>query len=133
MGNDISVRLDGIDELQKKFEKLTKAHNPNDVEKASLKAAEVIRAEAEKTAPLGPTGRLKEAQIKKPLKKGKDFASAIVAIDRAIAYYGGIVTEYGSPYIEPNPFFRNAVRNKAPKAYKTLKDELDRMTKEAVR
>lgn len=133
MADNVSVQIDGLDELQEKFKKLTKAHKPDEVEKASLKAAEVIRAEAERTAPQGPTGRLKEAQIKKPLRKGTNYASAIVAIDRAIAWYGGIVTEYGTPFMEPNPFFRNAVRSKAPEAYKTLKEELDRMTKKAVR
>ena len=128
----INSEIKGLKDLQKDFERLTKAQTPDRIEAASRKSAEIIRDEAERRAPQGPTGKLKEAQVVKALNRGTNYASVIAAVDRAIAPHAHLVEE-GTAHSAANPFFRQAVMAKSGQAYRTFKDELNRLVERAVR
>ena len=132
MARKTEVRIDGLKDLQKDFEKLTKGFEPKQIEEASLESAEIIRADAERRAPRGPTGNLKKAQIKKPLKRGNNVASAIAAVDRKKAFYAGFV-EFGTSRMAAQPYFRPAVESKGDAAAKHFREKLKQMVDEAVK
>jgi len=126
------VRIDGLDNLNRDFKRLAKGFDSKTVEKAALEAAEIIRAEAEKNAPRGPTGRLKEAQITKSLKRSDTIASAIAGVDRVKAPHAHLV-EKGTSHMPAQPYFRPAVLSKGAAAARKFEDELKRMVNQAVR
>jgi len=129
MGN--IVEIDGLEDLTQDFRKLAKAFSPDQIEKAALEGAEVIRAQAEKNAPRGPTGNLKDAQIKRTLSKGK-ITSAVAATDRVKAPHGYLV-EKGTSHSKAQPYFRDAVCSKSREAAERFERALERMINEAVR
>lgn len=126
-------KIDGLKDLQKDFKKLTKAFKPDQVEKASLKSAEIIRAQAERNAPQGPTGNLKRGQIKKLLgRQGGQPAPAIAAVDRKIAPHAHF-SEFGTVNMSTKPYFRPAVITRGPEAAKKFREELKKMVDGAVK
>ena len=69
------VRVDGIEDLNKKLKKLSRPLQKKSLQQAVLRGARVIRDEARSKAPRGESGNLK-TQIKARLKKSTKFAVA---------------------------------------------------------
>jgi HK97 gp10 family phage protein len=74
-GNEFQVRIDGVDDLNRKFKRLSRPLKQRSLQRAVLTGARVIRDEARLKAPRGETGNLK-TQIKARLKKTKKFSVA---------------------------------------------------------
>jgi len=140
-----SFKMDGLDELNKDLEKLANAFVSDEVEKSSLDAAEIIRAEAERNAPKGPTGNLKRSLIKKLLKRrAGQPAPAIAAVDRKIAPHAHWI-EFGTGpryqkktgkyvgSVPARPFFRPALMTKGKSVANRLHGDLKKMVDKAVK
>ena len=132
MSDKLEIRIDGLKDLEKDFKRLTKSFKPEEVKKASMEAAQIIRDEAERRAPLGPTGNLKKSNVVKPLNKDKKKPSAIAAVDRKVAPHAHFV-EFGTSKMTARPFFRPAVELEGPKAAQKFRDSLKKLVEKAVK
>ena len=125
------VRIDGLRELQKDFDRLTKGFDPDQITEAGEKAAKPIRDDARQRVPYR-TGKLHDAILVKKQNPGKDYASVIAAVDRVKAPHAHLVHD-GTFKMAPRPFFRQAVESQGNRAAKIFKDELKKMVNKAVR
>jgi len=96
------IALEGMKELNIKFERIVKTLKKKDADKKMLRAAEVIRDDAKNRAP-ARTGKLKQAivaSLVNPVKKYRKYGGAhgepeaYAGIDYAIAPHAHLV-EYG--------------------------------------
>lgn len=151
------VRIDGLDNLDRDFRRVAKAFDSKHVERAAINSAEIIRKQAERNAPRGPTGNLKDAIITKPLKRTDTLASAVAGVDRKKAphaywvEYGGNKVRrpknatvmydqrtgkvYGTEVarMPAQPYFRPAVMSRGKAAADNFWKELERLVNGAVR
>ena len=127
------VRMEGINELTRDFNKLSKAFEPKQIADASLKSAEIIAKEAKRRAPRGKTGKLKESIEAKPLQIGfkGEITTAIAAVNRPIAPHAHLI-EDGTSHMAAQPFFRPAVMSKSREAADRFENALANMVNRAV-
>ena len=132
MANKVNIKIDGLKELEKDFKRLTKCFKPEEIKKVAVDSAEIIRADAARRAPLGPTGNLKKSNIVKTLDRNKKRPSAIAAVDRKVAPHAHLL-EFGTAKMSAKPFFRPAVESQGDKAASKFRDSLEKLVKEAVK
>lgn|SRR6056297_2104576 len=132
MANKVNIKIEGLKELEKDFKRLTKGFKPAEVQKAAVDSAEIIRADAERRAPLGPTGNLKKSNIVKTLDRNKKRPSAIAAVDRKVAPHAHLL-EFGTSKMAANPFFRPAVESQGNRAAENFRTGLEKLVKKAVK
>ena len=159
MADAVNFRIDGIDDLKRQIEKITREMGPDNVEKVNYDAADIITREVQSRAPQGPTGNLKSSPVTKKLKREYygHPARAIAAIDRKKAPHAHLV-EYGTSSrrevkdkqvlydsktgkffgksvgpMTARPFFRPAVDAKYNEAFDFLKNGLGDLIDRGVR
>ena len=100
----VTVHIEGVRELQKQIDELSKALSPDAVEPVLLRAAQTVAAEARRRAPVGPGskkhgpgGVLKRSIVAKTLRRygTENPAPSITAVDRALAPHAHLV-EHGT-------------------------------------
>lgn len=113
------VKVQGLGELQKKLGRLPKSmHNPV-LGDAVAEAAELVRADAARRAPRGPTGRLQDEMTALRMAGTKDRAASRVG-PSANAWYGSFV-ERGRKGQAAQPFLRPALDSQRRKAINAVK------------
>ncbi|MGE5553299.1 MAG: HK97-gp10 family putative phage morphogenesis protein [Betaproteobacteria bacterium] len=134
----LTVRLDGLKELEAKIQEVRDSLAPEKVEPVLLEGAQIIADRIREKAPKGPTGRLKEAATARQLKRlGKGPAPAVAALDRKIAPHAHLV-EYGHKTpsggrVPAKPYFRPAVDETERTAARHVMQKLDELLDKAVR
>lgn len=145
-GGDVmqfEFKIEGLQELTKTIQDLSKSLDPDKSEPVILKGAKVIGAEVRGRAPKGPTGNLKKSVKVKTLKRfsSKQPAPAIVAIDRKKAPHAHLV-EYGHAlvrggkvigHVPAHPFFRPGIDAKAGEALKQIEAGLTKLVEGAAK
>lgn len=100
----VTVHIEGVRELQKQIDELTKALSADTVEPVLLRAAQTVAEEARRRAPKGPGskkhgpgGVLRRSIVAKTLRRygTGDPAPSIAAVDRALAPHAHLV-EHGT-------------------------------------
>jgi len=132
VANKVNIKIDGLKELEKDFKRLTKCFKPEEIKKVAVDSAEIIRADAERRAPLGPTGKLKKSNVVKTLDRNKKRPAAIAAVDRKVAPHAHFM-EFGTSKMAAKPFFRPAVETQGDKAASKFRDSLEKLVKKAVK
>ncbi len=106
-----NIALEGLDQLEMKLKRLAGVIDDEALENRMLSGAELVRDDAVRMAPLGPTGNLKRGIIAKKFdRKIPGHPSAFVAIDYRIAPHAHLV-EFGARggQMPAKPFFRPAI------------------------
>ena len=132
MADRLEIRIDGLKDLEKDFKRLTKGFKPEEVKEVDMDSAQIIRDEAERRAPHGPTGNLKKSNVVKPLDRNKKRPSAIAAVDRKVAPHAHFV-EKGTSKMPARPFFEPAVAAVGEKAAEHFRNSLEKMVDKAVK
>lgn len=100
----LNMSLDGVDELNKKVERMQQNLSYENMEKIMLESAEEVKKGLVAAAPVGPTGNLRRSPIAKAMPKSR--APVVIAgIDRKIAPHAHLV-EFGTVKMPAQPFFR---------------------------
>lgn len=134
----LTVRLDGLRELEARVQELRDSLDPDKVEPILLEGARIIANRMREKAPVGPTGSLRASIVARQLKRlGKGPAPAVAAVDRKIAPHAHLV-EYGHKTPEggrvpAHPFFRPAVDETEGAAARHVMQKLDELLDKAVR
>lgn len=129
----VSMKLIGVDALNRKLEKMVKAAGHKNTEPLILKLAETIRDRIRQKAPVGPTGRLKRSPVAKLMPRKQNMpAIAIAGIDRKIAPHAHLV-EFGTSRMAAHPFFRPAVDGCRRGVMERIKDGLKKLIEGAAR
>lgn len=117
----ISIDVEGLEVLSKRIKSIFSTLESRDVENVLFEGAKIIRAEAKKRAPVGPTGNLKRSiRASRGKRRAKLFATAFSAIDRKRGPHGHLVESGTGPRYKkktgqyvgrmtPAPFFVPAV------------------------
>ena len=121
---DVSVSLEGLEELNKSLVKLAKSLPPAKVEPILLDGAQTIADAAREKAPQGPTGNLKKGCIAKLLRRhGDQPRLALAGVNYNVAPHMHFI-EKGTVKMAARPFFRPAWdANKGP-VLEGIKDKL---------
>lgn len=154
---EMLIVAEGVDDLTEVIDQLIKNVKPSRIEPVLSKAAGVIAREARKKAPVGPTGNLKKAIVKKKLVRSWETSAAyIAAIDRKKAPHAWLVVHGTSgvrqvdpPHyttlggrrvlitqtgiMPPNRFFDDAIDAKQAQVLTTIEKAIEKLIEEAVR
>jgi len=76
MSDGVSIRVQGVPELQARFDKVRDQFKTTEVKSALARAAKPLRIEMRKLAPKGPTGNLKKS-VKTKRLRGKPAAVSV--------------------------------------------------------
>ena len=144
MSFEIEIDVRGLEEAPRKIRSILSAVTSEDVENVLLQGARIVRDEAKRRAPVGPTGNLKRSlKAKKGKRRGKLFATAFAAVDRKIAPHAHLV-EYGTGprrqkttgrytgQMPAIPFFRPAVDATKDQVARTVNQGIARLIGRAV-
>lgn len=157
MAGKLAIEIEGLEEAERRIKSLLYALESEDVEKVLVEGARIIRDEAKRRAPRGPTGNLQRSlKAKKGKRYGKVFATAFAAVDYKVAphanlvEFGGIAprrpkkkkamydkrtgTFYGREVapMPARPFFRPAVDASKERVKQTVEDGLRKLIEGAV-
>lgn len=116
------VKIEGLEELQRKLGRLPDAVSNPVLREAVADGAEIVRAEAETRAPVGPTGRLKRGMTTLVSAGTPEVAQARVG-PSADAFYGMWV-EKGTKKMAAQPFLRPALDSKRKQVVEAVKAKL---------
>jgi len=153
----VKISIAGLTEAHRKFAHLRGTAAGNEMEEVLLSAAKIIASEAERLAPLGPTGNLKRSFRAAKSRVAKTFLQAFAFTLRPLAPHAHLV-EFGTkphtimpkkagalwfgkypvrkvehPGARPVVFFRDAVRNKRSEVRREIEKALKRMVDSAAR
>jgi HK97 gp10 family phage protein len=120
-----TAHLEGFTELNRKLQELESKAAGDTLAKATEVGAEIVRAEAERLAPKGDTGVLKESIAYRPGRLQVGRAQMDVGIGRDAFY--GMFHERGSSKMPARPFLRPALINKADEAVAAIGTALRKM------
>jgi HK97 gp10 family phage protein len=122
----MQVKIEGVPELERKLDKMTKSVSGEKMSPICLKAAQMVRDAIKQKAPQGPTGNLRRSPVAKLMTPREFFALAIAAIDRKIAPHAHLL-EFGTVKMRPHPFFRPAWDENREKANKMVQDGIKQL------
>jgi HK97 gp10 family phage protein len=140
MTDEISIDIEGIEELESQMQRLIGTVSADKVEPILLDAAKVVAKDAKARAPKGETGNLKKGIVaKKTRRKGGvsaalglnvgEAAPAITAIDFRKAPHAALVEfGHGGPHPAPaHPFFRPAWDANREKVTRQIIDDINNL------
>lgn len=129
MADGMTVRIEGLDVLDKRLKELDRRTSGNTLRKALRAAMNVLKEEARKRVPV-MTGKLKKGIHVKVTLKAKGDCYAKLGMKKKVAY--GVPVELGTSHSAAKPFLRPAADTKGDKAVSVfadwLKDEIDKVT-----
>ena len=132
MSDNISIEVQGVDELEAQLKEMIKQFDPDKVEPIIYDGAQVIAKAAKNNAPRGPTGNLKKGIVAKQLNRiGNNPRSALAGINYRRAPHAGLV-EYGTKKARPHPFFRPAVDANWNKVINDITNKLQSLVERAL-
>lgn len=124
----VSFRVEGLSELKEALEELPKATGKNVLKRALLKAAEPMRADAEREAPR-ESGQLaasikigtKLSQRQKSQHKKESAVEVFLGPDPSAK---AIAQEFGAAHHGPQPYMRPAWDGNKEGAFNSMRDDL---------
>ena len=136
MADRFDVKMVGMEELDRKMQKLAKSLGPDNTEPMLYGAAELVttQVQANVNSIRRVTGNLSRSPVTKMMSKQKagEPRPSIAAIDRKIAPHAWLV-EFGSSKSSPTPYFRPAWDSKRGAALEHIKKELAKAVREGTR
>ncbi len=133
MNVKMSVDIKGLDELERRIKSLRSALEAKEVEGILVEGARIIRDDAKRRAPLGPTGNLRRGvKAKKGKRRGKMYSTAFAAMDWKVAPHAYLV-EYGTSKMRARPYFRPAIDSMKDQVRQTVQAGVDKLLQEAIR
>jgi len=127
------LEIQGLDELERRIKSLRSALEAKDVEEILVKGARLVRDDAKRRAPRGPTGNLRRGvKAKKGKRRGKMYSTAFAAMDYKVAPHAYLV-EYGTSKMRARPYFRPAVDSMKDQVRQTVQAGIDKLLQEAIR
>lgn len=156
MARRATLKIEGLEELSRQLQTLGESPEGDKAEQVLLEGAQTLSTEAERRAPRGQRGNLKEAlRTKKLDRRGRKTAPAIAAIDRKKAPHAhlvergtqeryrrrgrvqimGISANRGAPTgkMPKQPFFYPAVRSRKNEVARVITTGLQQLIEEAAR
>ena len=123
----MAVRIEGLDELEKQFDRLIDTSKKKVMQKALNAAAAPIKKEAKAKAPI-KTGLLKKSIRSKQMKHTEKPSVGIFINMKAYYWY---FLEYGTSKMSAQPFMRAAVDAKYEEGVNKfkvkMKEEIDKV------
>ena len=96
MAKAVDISLEGLNQLNKKLNKLIKVVDDREMETALMKPAKKLRSLIRGRAPQGPTGNLKKGIVAKRFRyKIKNQPAVFVSVDYRLAPHAHLV-EFGT-------------------------------------
>jgi len=130
------VKIEGLKELNRAIEKLSKAVGADAVEPIIKGAADIITAKVQENVNAIPavTGNLRKSPVTKmmPNRYGDQPRPSIAAIDRKVAPHAHLL-ERGTSKMSPRPFFRPAWDAGKGPALQHIKEGLKKAVESGVR
>lgn len=109
---EIRIGVTGVDEFEAKLRQLSLALQAQILVDIATAGAEIVRAEAQRNAPIGETGLLAENMTLR-VNKESDINEASVDVGPDREQFYGYWVEMGSIHNAPaKPFLRNALEDK---------------------
>lgn len=128
------IKLEGLDEAIKEFERVSRAFGKEDkdIEAVLLEGAKMIRDEAKARAPV-LTGALRKGIVaKKFRRKIPGRPAAFVGINFRTAPHANLV-EFGTVRAAPHPFFFPAVEARKEAVLAFIKGESEKLITDSIK
>ena len=126
----VGIQVEGLEDLNRRLQDLSKGLGPDVVEPILLKGAESIADAVRQRTPIGPTGNLRRSITAKTLRRhGFSAAPSLAAINFKLGPHAHLL-EFGTVKMKARPFFQPTAESKLPEVSEQIINDLLRVTEE---